>query len=443
MVILRSYYKQAFWFLSLALALYVFCQADPLYTPTYDDTAILMRYLVNFRTGHFLTYNIADGPVYGVTDFWQGLATGVLSWLGLAPLASVMMVSFLFTVVFFYAVLRILHEISDRAEFAIVAGAAFYFSSSFIAQTLFLGLETPLHLFLVATTFLLFFQKRQKLFHLLAVATIISKLDACALVAGLLILNLLRSWQEGEVKKTALTGLAFFLAPLLAWGLVATLLFGSPIPESFLAKFLFYPKAPRTSWFPFLEPMINAPLLLKSMLWAGGGCILAILVAVARREWFSPSLVFVMAFAGTMALYYLHDPLEKMSWYYSLPEFLLLMAVVCAPFDASRLRPWFLGVPATLVAVVVVAVVLDLRLPLNRVAIPADRNWEMYYEAERIASGELANRVAPKVRRVLWTGSGYAAYLFDGYVVDVSGLDFPQIWKVLERTRQPDQATRD
>lgn len=432
--------------LSVALlaALWLCCRMDPYYIPTIDDSAIVMRYLTNFQKGYFFTYNIGDGPVFGISGFWLGVSAGLLSWLGLAPQAALMTVALLASTLFFFAVLRILLHASGREDVALALGACVFASAAYMQKAMFLGLETPLHLWLVAEMLLAFFQGRGRLFYVLGAVCIVSKLDASFLVAFLVAMKMVEAWKARALQVEWKDAVVFFVGPLLIWVLVATLIFGNPVPQSFLSKFFLRQKAPRTSWFPFLEPMIDSHRGFASMLLIV--CAMALAVVAGIKGWLrdKPSITFAMLFAGTMALYYVYNPGEKMPWYYPLPEFLALMCVACLPISAVKSVPGALPVVKHVFVAASVALlvgVLVQRLPLSRNAVPEARAWQMVFEKERMETGLLANAVAPKERPVLWTGHGYPAYLFRGYVADYAGLNFRKIWVAVDQAKQPDASS--
>lgn len=429
---------------SLFTALWLYSRMNPYYIPVIDDSAIVMRYLTNFQKGHFFTYNIGDGPVFGISGFWLGVSAGLLSWLGLAPQAALMTVALLASTLFFLAVLRILLHASGSIVVALVLGGCVFSSAAYMQKAMFLGLETPLHLWLVAEMLLAFFKDRSRLFYLLGAVCIVSKLDAAFLVAFLVSMKMVQAWQAGALRAEFKTAAICFGLPMLVWVIVATLIFGNPVPQSFLSKFFLRQKAPRTSWFPFLEPMIDSHRGFVSMLLICGSMVLA---AVARfKGWLQdkPSATFAMLFAGTMALYYVYNPGEKMPWYYPLPEFLALMCVACLPIGVVRSAP---GLPPMakraffLVSALLLVGVVSQRLPLSRNAVPEARAWQTVFERERMEAGLLANKVAPKERPVLWNGHGYPAYLFDGYVVDYAGLNFRKIWVAVDQAKNPDPSS--
>jgi hypothetical protein len=317
-------------------------------------------------------------------------------------------------------------------------------SAAYMQKAMFLGLETPLHLWLVAEMLLAFFQGRGRLFYVLGAVCIVSKLDASFLVAFLVAMKMVEAWKTRLLQVELKGAVVFFVMPLLIWVVVATLIFGNPIPQSFLSKFFLRQKAPRTSWFPFLEPMIDSHRGFVSMLLIV--CAMAVAVVASIKGWLrdKPSITFAMLFAGTMALYYVYNPGERMPWYYPLPEFLALMCVACLPVSAVKSVPGSSAVMKRVFVAASVALLLGVlvqRMPLSRNAVPEARAWQMVFEKERMETGLLANAVAPKERPVLWTGHGYPAYLFHGYVADYAGLNFRKIWVAVDQAKQPDASS--
>lgn len=430
--------------LALIASLRLYCLINPLYIPTVDDSAIVMRYLLNFQHGHFFTYNIEDGPVYGISCFWLGLTAGLLSWAGLDPQAALMTVALASTILFFYAALRLCHYANDSLYVTALLGASVFYAALFIPRTMFLGLETPLHLWLVSELLLSYLKKQGRLFYVLSAACVISKLDTAFLVAFLLTGRLFVARQAGELKAELQRALLFFLLPYLVWLLGATWAFGNPIPQSFQSKFLLIARTPRTTWFPFLEPLINSPRNLNGVLLVLASMILAIALKLLGKVSGRASSTFAILCLGTMGLYYVYNPGERMAWYYALPEFLGLMCLACLPADTFRSTS-IRGIEKTMLVIISVGLLFFTvrnRAPMHLNAAKMAPAWQIVYEQERMESGLLANEVAPKNRPVLWTGHGYPAYLFNGYVVDYAGLNFRGIWEAAKEARAPSEGSR-
>jgi hypothetical protein len=422
------------------LSLYILARANPFNIPTIDDSAIVMRYLKNFQAGHFFVYNAEDGPVYGVSGFIHGLIAGILCWFGLDPKSSIMIVSLVGCIGMFYCVLRIMNHASRSIALSVIGTLVLYFSSFYLPATLFLGLEVPVNLWLVSACFLYFLEQRSALFYLCGVLAIVSKLDTLSLVAGLLGVNMLRAHLARELRTEFRRLIFWFIIPLLAWIAFSTAVFGSPLPESFLSKFYFREKAPHTSWFPFIEPMIVTREQRISLILMLAAMLLSPVIAFLRRKLFLPSLLMAAAAVGTLILYFVYNPGEKMPWYYPLPELMMLLAVVLCALDAFRIPSFTPKAAISLVTLAFCFTVLAYRLPANMSAASNARYWQIVYESERRDTGVLANAIKPKDHPVLWTGHGYPAYMFDGFVADYSGLNTRAIWAAdnAAKTDQPE-----
>lgn len=430
----------AFLLVAVALSLFMLSKMNPFYIPAVDDSAIVMRYLLNFQKGYFFVYNIADGPVYGVSGILFGLIAGGLSRIGLDPQPSILITSFLGSTVFFYFVQRIFYTMSGRVVVAIICCLAVFVSAIFVWGTFFIGLEASVNLAVTAATFYFFTARANLAFHIACFLSILSKLDTISLVFGLQALNALRAWSEGNLRAELRMAALLFLAPCVAWFVAAGIIFGNPLPQSFLSKFLFRPKAPPTSWFPFIEPFMAGWRGATTFFICVSAALVSVVMSVRGRNLFSASFVFAMATVGTLLLYFVYNPGEKMAWYYTLPEFLLLMSVFTLPFNV-KLLPSMTERKVFLVAsLVVCALVVIIRGPEARSRLDQMRYGQVVFEGERDAAAQLANDVAPKDRPVLWNGHGYPAYRFNGYVADYAGLNSRLIWKSLAAVKRNDPA---
>src|SRR6185312_14188080 len=64
--------------------------------------------------------------------------------------------------------------------------------------------------------------------------------------------------------------------------------------------------------------------------------VLAILLRTMKKVVNPASSTLGVLFLGTMGLYYIYNPGERMAWYYALPEFLGLMSLATLPADIFR-----------------------------------------------------------------------------------------------------------
>jgi hypothetical protein len=427
---------------ALVVSLYLLVRMNPFNIPAFDDSAIVMRYLLNFQKGYFFTYNIADGPVYGVSSILFGLVAGCLARFGADPQPAIIMTSFIGSVLFFYFIFRIFALAVEGVIVPIVFGLLLLLSSVYVSGTFFIGLEASINLSVVAALFYVFLARYSRAFHVVCFLAILSKLDTASIVSGLIALNFVRAWMEKGLRREIWNFVIFFLVPCLAWFAIATVVFKNPLPQSFLSKFLFRAKAPPTSWFPFIEPFLVDWRLRVSFLIGIGAAVVAIGMAIRAKTLQGFSFAFSISLLGTLLIYYVYNPGEKMPWYYTLPEFLLLMSVFTLPFSARLLSPGLVRASFLVVSLLTCIFVLVLRAEATFDRIDQARYWQIVHEGERDAAARLANEVAPKANPVLWNGHGYPAYRFNGYVVDYAGLNSRLIWKSLDEIKKNDPRAR-
>ena len=401
--------------LSAALTCFFYWRWDPLHHPFPDDTGIVFRYLDNFRHGAFFTYSAADGPTFGISGFLHGVLAGGLARAQVSPEVSVVISNLLGAFCFFFCVGRLFGFLYQNITAAVIATLAVGVSSEFIPTTFFLGLETPLHLALVV---FLVYQTctRGRWFHLAAALTIISKLDSLALVVCLVGFHALRAMLESrEARRQELRRLALELGlPLGLWCVFAALVFGSPVPQTLIAK-MFHQSHP-AGWFPFLQGFIGEPRRAITFALVVIASLLCIPYALYKRKPLHPAPVLSLCALLTLLQYYVYNPAEQMPWYYTLPEALLLISAASL---LSIARDKAVAIPFFACAIAIVA---------GRSVLPVQRTgwthrWLDCVEGERIRIGEDTYQSTP-AGGVAVTGFGHIARgLKDRYVVDYSGLN--------------------
>jgi len=404
---------------SAALTGWHYLHVRPLDRPLLDDTAIILKYLDNVRGGCFYCYNRADGPVFGISGFVHGLLTGALVAAGVRPEPAVI-VSNIVGSMAFYAVCVLLLRRAYGSAILAVAGTLVVFAASVYARETFMtGMETPLHAAIVFGAVLAFLA-RSPMLDLLCAVAIVSKLDACAPVAVLLGLDLARSLLAGvESFRPRLRRLALgFCAPLAAWIGYALLEFGSPLPQTFLAKQFFHPKAVGGS-FPFLSAFYDVSELSSDLIVSCGAA--AIVIAVFRRA-LSPSAVLALCGVAILVPYFFYNPGEQMHWYYTMPELFFLSAAVAFPAAIAEAVPQGhrIGVLAT--AVCVASCGLLLRSLDSEDLLRWSRGYAVVVESDRIAAGR-ALRDATAPGAIVYAGHGHIARESHRRVIDLTGLN--------------------
>ena len=390
----------------------------------YDDGGIVVRYMDNFAAGHFYCYNPEDGPVFGISGAVHGLLAGGLAWSHLlSPDHAVLASNGLGLFLLGLALLRILHALGVAEALRFPAWALSLLCSRYLLITAKQGLETPLHLAIVAGGILFLLRGRDRLFWFTEALMVVSKLDALPIAAVLAAARVLRAprdllpvaWANPLYRRVA--GCA--VLPGLLWLAFTFAVFDGPLPQSARAKY-FHTAHPSGHWFPFLQPYIAGPfgLFLAGLL---GLLLLHGLVLLVRRK---PALILSQCALGLsalayLALYYVYNPAEQMPWYYTLPDlFLVAQALVTASLAASALPARWLA-PAGAAALLVYGFAL---WPDMSARIRGHAHHFNVIEHERMAVGQWLDREAGPADKVL-LGHGHIARYCRRYVIDYSGLN--------------------
>lgn len=393
----------------------------------YDDAAFILRYLDHFREGYWFRYNIEDAPVYGISGFIHGLFTGLLCWTHIARPEQALFISnftgFVFTSWFLLGIWRQLvpdRRIAVPLWIVTLVGAKMYLSVAFC------GLETALHLALVTGAVYFLMAGRQRLFFLFSALMIVSKLDAVPVAAVAMLYYL--GIYPGEIRKgrTWMRGVLWFLLPLAVSLTLITVLFGSPLPQSAYAKIYFHSHS-KTFWFPFLLYFVgdvyHFTLLVAALLTWAITLVMGIRnPAQGRLRW----SFFGSAFLGIMVLYYFYNPGERMLWYYAMPEMLLYMQLLGGVI--LLLGKWL---PVLSEEKRSLALLLQAAVIISFGAVFAADSYgglQWVRRSEEVIEGE-RSRIGKRLGadefkgKTLMCAHGYFGRYFQGYVLDVSGLN--------------------
>lgn len=388
-----------------------------------DDAGFILRYFDNFAEGCFFCFNVEDGPVFGLSSFGYGIIGGAISWTGiLSSTATMNLLTYAGTFFTAFLIFRILREVLKSPGLVALAWVLVMTSNRSMAIIYNSGMEAPVHFSIVLAAILFFLQRRERLMWLFMAFAAISKLDAVPLVVTLAAFwavenreDLLRfDWHKQRYREAFLYG----LVPVLLWILFAWIVFGSPMPQSAYAKLHYMPHA-KGSWFPFLEGFVENGF---HSLFFAGACVLFLLQVgwVAAKREGGRSLVFGTAFLGTMLLYYLYNPGERMQWYYVLPEGLMLMTLAAGLQWLGDRMP---GQGRLVVAGLVVgAAGMFTWTNLWGEMMWAD-TFRSVVEGERKAIGKYLETKVPE-GDTLHASHGLIGWPIDGYVLDETGLNF-------------------
>lgn len=420
--IIQHNYQLSYLALSLLFATVVFQNYSPY---MFDDSAFTLRYLDNFWDGYFYHYNKSDPPVFGISSFSFGIFTGVWCWLHLlTPEQSIHLAGFLGMVAVSFLLLKILRELVKDHALVLVYWFAIIFSSKMFLNVAKSGMESPLHVAIVLMAFLFFVQEKSKWMWLLLAISVISKLDAVPVVFVIGISYLIVNRKKItpiSFKNEFLNELILYaVVPILLWVVFALAVFGSPLPQSAYSKiFLHY--HPSDYWFPFFKYYAaggRVELVFKVF------CTLFIsqlLVVIAQQKMAAVKLLaFGFSFVAVMVLFYFYNPGEQMTWYYVLPDLLMLTQLVISANFFIQFIPKFQ------VRIVIALCALFFFVSWSGVDVLGGKYWMETYlervERERLEVGKYVGTVVGEKDSIM-SNHGMPVRYVKGYVIDMSGLN--------------------
>ncbi len=332
--------------------------------------------------------------------------------------------NFLGLTVLFYLLLKTFLSLTKNHFYTITAVALTVMSATQFQFASTVGLETNFHLAIVFTGIYFFFSGSRKWMWFFFGMSVISKLDTVPLIT---ILSLVHLWENRAEYlgdnwwKQWLSGFIIAGVPVLVFVATTFLLFDGPLPQSAYAK-LYYHSHPSDHWFPFLELMFKhdnrAALVGFSIVIP----ILHLISSMVLARFKLRDFAFLLGFLGTMLLFYVYNPVERMSWYYALPELLLysqlLISVVwIAKQFGSALKEKVVHAHYSLMfAALCISVV-----PMTT----SEKVWTDRYmksvEAERLEIGRFISTFSGS--DTLVSAHGHFGAYYKGYVFDLSGLN--------------------
>ena len=203
-----------------------------------DDALITLRQVINFGHGHGIVWNLGER----VQAFTHPLWFGVLA-LGYAVTGAIYPTTFALSFAAAAAALGILLWRGGGRFLAMVPVIGLLFAQSVIDYTS-SGLATPLSYALLAAAGALFLARREgPWFFLLLALAFLTRMDHALLMLPMALL----AWRARGFR---MADVAPAFALVLAWFAFATVYFGFPLPNTFLAKLGDpVPLAQRWAWF--------------------------------------------------------------------------------------------------------------------------------------------------------------------------------------------------
>jgi len=408
--------QQSIILLVVSLVAFVLLAIAVRVTPLIDDAAINFRYVDMILQGEGVTYNPGDAPVFGSSTplclaLLALVAACVPSYETAANLINLSSFALAGWLLF-----RILLNGEDSRHWWLPALGAVWFGLFQPENVLWStqGLESGLHILLCVAAIYYYVEKRETACGVLIGLTMIDKLDGVAVALAIGLASLIQD-RRVPWRTVASASLIFGL-----WAAVATLYFGSVIPDSLEAKRLREFAAPGAFGFlkHFMQPSIVLTLL-GVLLW--------------RRRGIPPLLLFFACYAGLYG--WIAGP-HPFPWYFVPAEFvrstvaafavlgMLTLARIRQPLEVRRRV-----LSGAIVVLVAAAPVIALEDFDNDVRwLPF---WASSIEQDRVDFGQwLAQRGAAE--ETVITGHGWIAHLSKMRVIDHTGINDPSALSMMK-----------
>jgi hypothetical protein len=360
---------------------------------TIDDAFITFRYAQNLLSGQGLVFNPGEQVLGTTTPLYALLVAALALPLGGAH-APFPQIALVLNALADAATCILLWRIGKRlgSERAGVITALLWAVAPYSVTFTIGGLETSVVVFLLTLSVWAYLNDHLLLTALAAACALLTRPDALLLVAPLALDRLWRAVRSPR-KPIRWGEVMAFLLPLLAWGIFATLYYGSPLPHSVAAKLAVYRLHQGDSLIrllqhyatPFMEAEWGGPILI------GIGLVLyPLLFIIGARKGFKADSR-VLAWALYPWLYFLAFSLPNpllFRWYLTppLPPLFLFILLGLETLLLALFRSGKKNAPAPLPAwkgAVITAVML---LPL----VSSLSAWELHPDHG-------ANRPAPRM----------------------------------------------
>ncbi len=410
---------------------------------TGEDALITLRYAENLAAGHGFAYNIGE-HVLGVTTPLYCLLLSLFCNLHLDAMAMGKACNIAADGVTCFLIARLftLKEI-DRPIVGLFAASIYAFTSTPISVSI-SGMETGI-VTCVSFAMIYAYASRSEIWlYTLGAVLVLLRIDGLLLFSVLAIGLILRT---KRLEKRSLAVAAIILLP---WLLYSTLVFGSPIPTSLVAKITVYShpsfaaatgKITPTNMAAFVAQFAAGwPQRIITVLFALGAIMLMLMAAINESHGlFAPALWAVLYF-GVM----LSSRVPAFPWYF-LPPWPVVVSVAClagstAPKRIVKLSPeicerW---APKATVASIVLLLLLGV-IHVRAVVAEVDAAQRIEDYLRKPIGLWLKDNVAGS-DRVMLEPIGYIGYYSRCRILDTIGLVSPE---VLPSYRKPGNPRAD
>jgi arabinofuranosyltransferase len=410
-------------------------------TRTIDDSYITFRYARNLLSGEGFVYNPGEHVLGTTTPLYTLLMAGLgalsggtqapFPWLALGVNALTDAITCL-----------LLWQLGKhlKAEWAGLTVAILWAVEPYSVTFAIGGLETSLYVMLLTATILAYVKGKKEWAAISASLALVTRPDALILVGPLLIDRAWRAWRRKETIR--IKEVMLFVVPSLAWGIFATLYFGSPIPHSVQAKTAAYQLSSNEGLIRLIQhyaAIFHQNYYLGAVGIGIGLVLFPFLYAVGARRALRNEprlLVYVIYPWLYFALFAIANPLI-FRWYLTppIPPYFFFIILGADELLAALFRKkmgtqsaWRLWLPAGLVLVLPVASVLS-AWQLHPDHGPNRPAPEMAFIKLELLYQQAAEEILPQLKPgdVLAAGDvGVLGYATDARILDTVGLNSPQ-----------------
>ncbi len=392
-----------------------------------EDALITLRYGRNLINGNGWVYNLHQHILGTTSPLWTllaAVASGLFSTGG-ARIALSLVDLAAYCVAAWLLVKRMYSSSEARwvAPIILVSVLAF---NRLIMGTSIGGLEESLFLLTIVTAILVVERSVPAGFALAGAATLVRP-EGLVLTIALLLILLAVDRRGGTILKAILS----FLVVILPWVILATIYFGSPVPQSVLAKTGWNGQSlslMSVMWRP--HQLLDVFKTLTALQISSAGTVIQVALAIVGLTifgfgaWISVRrhdrimMTLALFFVGYIGFFYLGNG-QLFNWYV-LPSAAAFWSVFAIGID-SIVRDW-----PKLIRTGGVGAFVVLSFMQSMIVLPQLASLQGYETGVRQATGQWIARCTPANASVMMEPLGYVGYYADRQVIDLAGLVSPK-----------------
>jgi hypothetical protein len=376
-----------------------------------DDAFITFRYALNFGAGNGFVYNPGEHVLGTTTPLFAFLLT-VLTIPRIDPPNGALIISFLCAGITAVLLYRLAQSLRFTRLAFIPALCYVLWPRSIVADSS--GMETALFTMLVTLAF--YYRHRRQEVYALGSAT----LATLTRPEGLILLTMLLAYDLIKDRSQWARYLAVPSVILLPWVVIATIYFGSSIPNSLSAKAALY------SRFGAMSLWEKTTLVLGWNSWLG--ILLVPLVAIGARWLWQKQFYGRMELCWLVAMgaFYVFVPARLFFWYVA-PIYPILLLFLGALFiESFENAPW-IGERRALSAAVLGIAIAALLIGYDSRPVASFRAAQQTQEEVHRKIGEYLLDVADPEDVVAAEDIGYMGYYSKLRILDRDGLVSPEV----------------